>query len=181
MAETYSFLISKIRLKLKEMRTSIPPDHNMEEPFLEFDEEFSVTLQKCKVAESIHQILMERQYTSSATFAFAFVNDTALEEFIGLVGTLHDDPPNWSSSAEASSIRHLHHCCLQSVKKAVDAPAVANKTSEYSSGHMGSLLDLAWADLPPVRVKEADFIAMKNFAPNIPQNLFHSPTLHVRD
>lgn len=62
----------------------------------EFEDDFSVILQKCKVPESIQQILLEKQYISSASFAFAFINDDALEQFVEFVGTLHDDPPNWS-------------------------------------------------------------------------------------
>ena len=147
-----------------EMPSQFFPPGMMEVEAVEFDDEFSVMVQNCKVPESIQQILIEKQYTSSALFAFAFTNDSALEDFILLLGTLHDDPPNWSSSVEASSIRHLHHCCLQSVKRSErpTTPAVSNSAHhENSSGMMGSLLDLAWADLPPVRVKEVDFIAMK--------------------
>lgn len=51
---------------------------------------------------------------------------------------------------------------MQSIKQPDDVSAVKTHTpAEQQSGHMGSLLDLAWADLPPVRVKEVDFIAMK--------------------
>jgi len=142
------------------MRATAIPEEIMDVPELEDD--FSVTLQKCKVPESIQQILLEKQYIASAAFAFAFINDDALEQFVEFVGTLHDDPPNWSSSVEASSIRHLHYCCMQSIKQPDDVSAMRTHTpAEHQSGHMGSLLDLAWADLPPVRVKEVDFIATK--------------------
>ena len=126
----------------------------------EFDEEFSSLIQKCKVPESVQQALYDKHFTSSGLFAFAFVDGTALEDFIQHIGTLHDDPPNWSSSVEA--LRHLHHCCVQANKTSVEQPkAIDNSTAIQSTGHMGSLLDLAWADLPPPRVKEVDFLAMK--------------------
>ena len=128
----------------------------------EFEDEFSTALQTCRVPESVQQVLLEKQYTSSALFAFAFIDDSALEDFIQFLGTVHDDPPNWSTSIESSSIRHLHFCCKQSVKNSVETPKTdASLTSPGNSGNMGSLLELAWADLPPARVKEVDFIAMK--------------------
>ena len=90
------------------------------------------------------------------------MDGTALEDFVQHIGTLHDDPPDWNSSEEASSLRHLHHCYVQATKlPAEQYKAVDNSTAPQSSGHMGSLLDLAWADLPPPRVKEVDFLAMK--------------------
>lgn len=145
------------------MRSNTLPGDLMDMESAEFDEEFSITMQKCKVAESVQQILLDKQYTSSALFAFAFISDSALEEFIQFVGTLHDDPPNWSSSSEASSTRYLHHCCSQAAKNPAHHPASKEDPTqpEQNSGHMGSLLDLAWADLPPAKVKEVDFIAMK--------------------
>jgi len=134
----------------------IPPEMDTET----FDNDFEELLQKCKVPESIGRVLLERQFTSIAIFAFAFINEEALEEFIQRLGVLHDDPPNWGTSAEASSLRYFHHCC----RKASHTGEVESKKVDDSmqqpldSRH---LLDLAWAVLPPARVKEGDFIAMK--------------------
>ena len=69
----------------------IPPEMDTES----FDNDFEDLLQKCKVPESVGQVLLERHFTSIAIFAFAFINEEALEEFIQHVGVLHDDPPNW--------------------------------------------------------------------------------------
>ena len=145
------------------MRSHFFPTELMEEMVPEFDEEFAIQLQKCKVPESVQQILSEKQYTSSALFAFALTGESALEAFIEHLGTLHDDPPNWSTSIEASSVRHLHYACMLSAKTSVEPPSkhTSDSPCDNSSGIMGSLVDLAWADLPPTRVKEVDFIAMK--------------------
>jgi len=94
-------------------------------------------------------------------FAFAFVDDDVLEEFIQYVGTLHDDPPNWNTSVEASSRRHWHHRCWKAPRAEDRQPIKQDEQSNLSQHHFGNLLELAWADLPPVRVKEGDFLAMK--------------------
>ena len=152
----------EVRLKLSIRMRSHPLPNEIMDVGAEFEEEFSTALQKCRVPESVQQVLMEKQYTSSALFAFAFVDDSALEDFIKFLGTVHDDPPNWSASIESSSIRHLHYCCKQSVKNSKETPKPQSSvTPPGNSGSMGSLLHLAWADLPPARVKGVDFIAMK--------------------
>ena len=147
------------------MRSILLPDLMMDTEtweLVDFDEDFLALIRKCKVPESIQQTLHQRHFTSSALFAFAFVDSRALEDFIQAVGTLHDDPPEWNTSIEASSIRHLHHCCvLESKRDSSSAAPVTNISVDPQSTHMGSLLDLAWADLPPLRVKEVDFLAMK--------------------
>ena len=127
-----------------------------------FDDDFHQLIVQCKVPESVQQALADQNYTSLAYFAFAFVDSAALENFIQHIGVLHDDPPNWSTSIEASSMRHLHHCCVQSAKSlSVNPSQTGPQDIAQTSGHMGSLLELAWAELPPMRVKEIDFLAMK--------------------
>ena len=69
-------------------------------------------------------------------------------------------PPIGEHQQRPPSLRYFHHCC----RKASHTGEVESKKVDDSmqqpldSRH---LLDLAWADLPPARVKEGDFIAMK--------------------
>ena len=143
------------------MRSAPIPPEIMDFPGYDFEDDFSALIHECKVPDSVQQVLNDRHLISIALFAFAFVDSEKLEEFISTLGTLHDDPPNWSTSVEASSIRHLHHCCVSTTKRERDHRPAETSHNGSSSSHMGSLLDLAWADLPPIRVKEVDFLAMK--------------------
>ena len=143
------------------MRSVPTPPEIMDIPGYDFEDDFSVLIHECKVPDSVQQVLNDRHLISIALFAFAFVDSEKLEDFITTLGTLHDDPPNWNTSVEASSIRHLHHCCVSTTKRERDHRPAEASHNESSSSHMGSLLDLAWADLPPIRVKEVDFLAMK--------------------
>ena len=139
------------------MRSNTLPGDLMDMESAEFDEEFSITMQTCKVAESVpEKIFFDKQYTSSALFAFAFISDSALEEFIQFVGTLHDDPPYWSSSSEASSIRHLHHCCTQATKNPAHHPASKEDPiqPEHKSGQRGSCWILLGLICPPPESKK---------------------------
>ena len=113
-----------------------------------------------KFQKQFPQILAEKEFTSIAIFAFAFVDEAALEQFIQHVGTLNDDPPNWETSASAASLRHLHHCCRKSTCNTGSGDKKSGDTAQPAMDSR-SLLELAWADLPPIRVKEGDFIAMK--------------------
>lgn len=94
----------------------------------DFDDEFLELFQKCKVPESIRQILSDEHFTSSALFALQ--DDDVLEECIQCVGTLHDDPPDWNTSVEASSIRHLHHCCWKASRAEDSQPKKPEELQE---------------------------------------------------
>ena len=141
---------------------SIPiPPELMNPAEFDFEEDFSNLLHTCKVPEPVCQILSEKQFTSVALFAFAFVDEGALENFIQHVGTLQDDPPEWLTSVSASSIRHLHHCCKKSIATDNQPSSTSDAQPVSTIGQSANLLELAWADLPPIRVKEGDFLAMK--------------------
>ena len=138
----------------------------------DFDDEFLELFQTCKVPESIWQILNDKHLTSSALFALQ--DDDVLEECIQFVGTLHDDPPDWNTSVEASSIRHLHHSCWNASRAEDSQPKKPEEQSNLSQNPSGNLLELAWADLPPVRVKERAFLAMKEFSSKYPSESLSS-------
>ena len=137
----------------------VPFPGDMEEDY-NFDEDFLELIQKCKVPENLYQVFSEKDFTSIGIFAFAFVEEDALEQFIQHIGTLNDDPPNWGTSSSAASIRHLHHCCRKATSNTGQNERKNDDTFQQSADSR-NLLELAWADLPPVRVKEGDFIAMK--------------------
>ena len=62
----------------------------------------------------------------------------------------------------------------------MESQEVSAKTSTPNSSSMENLLDLAWADLPPARVKEADLVQMKkSFSQKYPSehlSLTNSPS-----
>ena len=136
------------------MEVEDSPNHQ-----IHIEQELLDLIAYCGVSQGCVDALIEHEYTSVAVFRFAFVDTNALETFITHLGTIQEAPPNWSTSREAASIRHLYHQCVLAMNKTPTEKSSSSQNKQ--AGSMENLLDLAWAELPPARVKEADLLRMK--------------------
>ena len=140
----------------------------------EFDPEFYKTLVQCKVPIELQQHLVDAGYTEASVFAFAFSSSQDLDNYLQKIAETDALGDDWLRSPAASSVRWLFHRVSREVKSEDASHSVPTSKSYTSS--MDNLLDLAWADLPPARVKEADSIEMKKKFSNKYPSEFLSPT-----
>ena len=131
---------------------------------------FQGLIAKARVPVRISDALLLEGYTTAALFSFAFPESELLERY--LEGLLQDDFEGdlWRTSVEASSVRYLHH-----LAKACPEPAQNKAGPNTSSQPIDyNLLSLAWADLPPQKVADAEVIRLKQeFASKYPSEVLH--------
>lgn len=138
---------------------AFPEMDELESAEHQFEPSFYKVLVQCKVPIEVQHHLVEAGYVESSIFAFAFGSSQDLENYIQKIAESDDLGDNWPRSPAASSIRFLHHRIMRDLKME-DQPTSVSAPKQYTSS-MDNLLDLAWADLPPARVKEADLVEMK--------------------
>ena len=122
----------------------------------------------------LQQHLVDAGYTEASVFAFAFSSSQDLDNYLQKIAETDALGDDWLRSPAASSVRWLFHRVSREVKSEDASHSVPTSKSYTSS--MDNLLDLAWADLPPARVKEADLIEMKKKFSNKYPSEFLSPT-----
>lgn len=152
----------------------IPGMEELESVEHEFDPEFYKTLVQCKVPIELQQHLVDAGYTEASVFAFAFSSSQDLDNYLQKIAETDALGDDWLRSPAASSVRWLFQRVSRKVKSE-DASNSVPASKSYTSS-MDNLLDLAWADLPPARVKEADLIEMKKKFSNKYPSEFLSPT-----
>ena len=124
-----------------------------------FDSDFETLLSQCKVPLELQEHLLSEGFTDNKVFAFAFNTPEKFEEYLASYVQNKDLPESWlHSPPSSSSLRFLFHRASQEVKSQAQ-PTGHSGTSQPST--VDGLLDLAWADLPPSRVKESDILQMK--------------------
>ena len=124
----------------------------------EFEPSFFQLMSQCKVPYLVQHHLVQAGYTESSVLAFAFGSSQDMESFIQKIAETDDLGEDWTRSPAASSVRFLHHRVTREMK--TESQESSAKLSTPGSS-VDNLLDLAWADLPPARVKEADLVQMK--------------------
>ena len=139
------------------------------------DAEFQRLLDQCKVPMDLQDHLVEEGFLDLATFAFAFSTAEKFDEYLIRFQQKAALEDTWLHSPPASSLRFLFHRASQEMKSSNSRPEPQASTSSAS---IGGLLDLAWADLPPSRVKEADILQMKrNFIAKYPSEHLDSNSM----
>ena len=131
---------------------------NMADPAQECDPSFQQLMDQCKVPVDLQDHLTMEGFTDSGIFAFAFNSPEKFEEYLSNFAQKNALDDSWLHSPHASSLRFLFHRSAQEMKlpQKDSGPQVKSGASTVDG-----LLDLAWADLPPSRVKEADILKMK--------------------
>ena len=150
-----------------------PDDRNeLQEEEKTPDSGFQLLLDQCKVPIDIQDHLVQEGFLDSATFAFAFNTTEKFEEYLVNFAQKAILEDSWLHSQPASSLRFLFHRASQEMKSS--NPKAESQESNSSSSVEG-FLDLAWADLPPSRGKEADILKMRcNFIAKYPSEQLDS-------
>lgn len=132
------------------------------------DAEFVHTMVSCHVPEWIQDHLKHQGFHSADLFRFAFVDSDALESFIQKLLQPSDGDDAWKSSPQAASVRLLHHRISdRQYVSEVTAPPEGSEPVESNQ-----LLQLAWAELPPKRVRDSEFVRLKKeFSHKYPSEL----------
>lgn len=139
------------------------------------DPDFHDMVNQCKVPPDLQDHLLEEGFTSISVFAFAFNSSEKFEEYLGNFAQKHTPDESWLHSPPAASHRFLFHRASHEMKSSFVQPG-PQETKHTSS--VDGLLDLAWADLPPSRVKEADILKMKrSFLSKYPSECLDSSSM----
>lgn len=152
-----------------------PDEWEMANEDKQCDQHFQELMDTCKIPPDLQDHLIHEGFTDSGIFAFAFSKPEKFEDYLVNFVAKNSLDDSWLHSPAASSLRFLFHRTSQEMKS---SPPKSRTQEAPSSSTVDGLLDLAWADLPPSRVKEADILTMKrNFLAKYPSECLDSTSM----